>query len=205
MDDVCGRRELRHPWCRRCQGIRAYARSGLTLEEGPFFKSNVYLWLPEVSPRQTLFQARYGSRVEEFSNRSHYYTSLVGSHDDIASTKHSIRDIGFHPEVFKRAKNQTKAKGVDIAITRDLLVHAFRGNYDVAVIVAGDADYVPVMAELKRLGVLVHVWFFRHPAAGDVDAVWQEADKFFDITDTFCQRWRDYLLGQRSDSKSPES
>ena len=44
-----------------------------------------------------------------------------------------------------------RAKGVDIALTKDLLSHAFLDNYDAVVLVAGDGDYVPVVEELKRL------------------------------------------------------
>src|SRR4051794_12186407 len=44
------------------------------------------------------------------------------------------------------------AKGVDISLTKDMLVQAFLGNYDIAVLVAADGDYLPVVEEVKRLG-----------------------------------------------------
>ena len=45
------------------------------------------------------------------------------------------------------AKPAAKAKGVDIALTTDMLSNAFLGNYDVAVLVAGDGDYVPLVEQ----------------------------------------------------------
>jgi uncharacterized LabA/DUF88 family protein len=187
--------------------IRAAAvadAEGIKLEEGRFYIPNVFMWLPGRSPQQASFQAAFGRQLEHFSVRSHYYTSLVGSHEDIAEVRRQIREVGFHPEVFKRVKNQPKAKGVDITITRDLLAHAFRGNYEIAVLVAGDADYVPVMQELKRVGVMVYVWFFRHPAAGNVEAVREECDKFFNLTPLFCRCWRKHLARQRDSALNGE-
>ena len=43
-----------------------------------------------------------------------------------------------------------------------MLSHAFRDNYEVAVLVAGDGDYVPVVQEVQRLGKIVFVWFFEN-------------------------------------------
>ena len=40
----------------------------------------------------------------------------------------------FPPEVFKRKREGEKAKGVDIALSKDLLSHAYLDNYDVAVL-----------------------------------------------------------------------
>jgi len=41
-----------------------------------------------------------------------------------------------------------------------MLSHAFLNNYDVATLIAGDADYVPLVEEVKRLGKVVYVLFF---------------------------------------------
>jgi uncharacterized LabA/DUF88 family protein len=62
--------------------------------------------------------------------------------------------------VFKKDKQGRKTKGVDITLTRDMLSHAFRGNYDVARLIAGDGDYLPLIEEVKRLGKRVQVCFF---------------------------------------------
>ena len=73
------------------------------------------------------------------------------------AVREQIRHLGFTPLVFKKNRRDDKAKGVDVTLTRDLLVHAFLDNYDVAVIVAGDGDQVPVVEGLKRLGKVVYL------------------------------------------------
>jgi uncharacterized LabA/DUF88 family protein len=81
----------------------------------------------------------------------------VGDDPTLDSVRKQISGLGFNPVVFKRDSDQKKAKGVDIALTKDMLSHAFRDNYQIAVLVAGDGDYVPLVEEVKRLGKLVDV------------------------------------------------
>lgn len=40
-----------------------------------------------------------------------------------------------------------------------MLSHAFRGNYEIARLFAGDGDYIPLIEEVKRLGKRVEVCF----------------------------------------------
>ncbi len=51
-------------------------------------------------------------------------------------------------------------KGVDIQLTTDLLTHSFKNNYDVAVLIAGDSDYVGALQAVKDNGKNVEVALF---------------------------------------------
>ncbi len=51
-------------------------------------------------------------------------------------------------------------KGVDIQLTTDLLTHSFKNNYDVAILVAGDTDYVGALQAVKDNGKNVEVALF---------------------------------------------
>ena len=51
-------------------------------------------------------------------------------------------------------------KGVDIQLTTDLLTHSFKNNYDVAVLVAGDNDFVGAIQAVKDNGKNVEVALF---------------------------------------------
>ncbi len=139
-----------------------YAKSvGLTLSEGPHFKRDIFLWLPERTPLDViLYERKYGS--ESVPVRSYYYTSVVGDSVKLDATKTALWELGFHPEVFKKDKKDEKAKGVDIALAKDFLGNAFRDNYDVAFLFSGDGDYVPLVEEVKRLGKIVCVVFFQN-------------------------------------------
>jgi uncharacterized LabA/DUF88 family protein len=51
-------------------------------------------------------------------------------------------------------------KGVDIQLATDLLTHSFKNNYDIAILVAGDSDYVGALQAVKDNGKNVEVALF---------------------------------------------
>ena len=85
--------------------------------------------------------------IEPTATRAYYYTSVVGDEQRIKSVEQSLWENGFQAKVFKKQNKQTKSKGVDIALATDFLSNAFLNNYDVAVLIAGDADYIPMETE----------------------------------------------------------
>ena len=127
------------------------------------------------------------------STRSFYYTSVLGDDQRVQDVKEKLRKLAFSPEIFKKSKD--KAKGVDIALSKDLLVNAFFNHYDVAVLIAGDGDYVPLVEELKRLGKVVYLVFFKR--TGLSQDLWMAADSFFEMEPFFIDCWK-------KESKGPE-
>jgi uncharacterized LabA/DUF88 family protein len=90
--------------------------------------------------------------------------------------------------VFKRDAQTKRSKGVDIALAKDFLCNAFFNNYDVAVLYAGDGDYVPIVNEVKRMGKVVYVAFFYE--AGLSPALRLASDEYFPLDEFFCKQWR---------------
>jgi uncharacterized LabA/DUF88 family protein len=168
--------------------IRAqeFAREhGIELPEDDYFKRDVFIWshrhaLDCVVPEPPNLDGR--------AVRAHYYTSLQADVNGIEEVRESLRRIGFEPEVFKREKGG-RSKGVDIALARDVLAHAFQGHYDAAVLVAGDGDYVPLVEEVKAQGKRVYVAFFSTERWGLSRRLRREADDFFSIDMYFRDSW----------------
>ena len=52
-------------------------------------------------------------------------------------------------------RRRLRQKGVDTLIAVDMLVGAFTKLFQIAVLVTGDADFVPVLNEVRRRGVMV--------------------------------------------------
>lgn len=75
-------------------------------------------------------------------------------------------------------QKKLRQKGVDTLLAVDMLVGAFSGVFDIAVLVARDADFVPVVDEVKRRGVMVAV---AAPSDGLADDLRRVADRFIDI------------------------
>jgi hypothetical protein len=110
----------------------------LPLREGTHFMRDCFVWLPGVMASQALFQE--ATPIQDQAVRAYYYTSLVADEAKRTSVREAIWNLGFTPQVFKKDRGQSKSKGVDITLTKDVLSHAFMSNYDVAVLVAGDAN-----------------------------------------------------------------
>ena len=100
--------------------------------------------------------------------------------------KHRIWQLQFSQYVFKK-ESQKKSTGVDISLTNDMLTHAFLGHYEVAVLVTGDQDYIPVIEQVKRFGKLVRLCFFADHVPLKLKL---SCDWFYDITSDFISLWK---------------
>ena len=90
--------------------------------------------------------------------RSHYYTAVQGDHPSIEEAARELKSAGIAaPRVFKKVKG-SRSKRVDITLATEMLVHATRRNYDIAVLIAGDEDYVPLIEAVQAEGRGVHLW-----------------------------------------------
>ena len=102
--------------------------------------------------------------------------------------------MGFDPQVFKKNARTTKSKGVDVTLTKDVLSHAFLNNYDQAVLIAGDGDFVPLLEEVKRVGRNIYVAFFgeEHGLARELRLA---ADRYYDFTRLFLDNLAAHIKG----------
>lgn len=55
----------------------------------------------------------------------------------------------------KRPDNHKTEKGVDVKIAIDLLVNAFKDNYDIAILISNDADFIPAIEEVQKIDKMV--------------------------------------------------
>ncbi len=116
--------------------------------------------------------------------RAHYYGSIpiVGEEQIESQNKfhHFLEYNGFRTVIMPlRRRPGTNPdgtprdiyieKGVDTALVTDMLQLGYEGAYDLAILVAGDADYVRTIQAVERRGIKVHVAFFDPPLiAGDL-------------------------------------
>ena len=166
-----------------------YAKArGIKLTRGDYYEPDTFLWFPGADP--LMFTS--GTQELELrlrAIRASYYTSVVGDMRKLERVREQLWDLNFHPEVFKKPKG-TQAKGVDITITRDMLMHGYQDNYDVAVLIAGDGDYVPLIEELKRRGKVVSVAFFSEKKYGLNNELKLAADSFGSLGPHFEETWK---------------
>jgi uncharacterized LabA/DUF88 family protein len=90
--------------------------------------------------------------------RHYYFTSVQGDDAKLDEVETWLKGKRIEaPRVFKRDKNRG-SKRVDISLTTEMLTHAHRKHFDVAILIAGDADYIPLVRAVQREGARVHLW-----------------------------------------------
>ncbi len=91
--------------------------------------------------------------------RNYWFASYQGNEDIKDGMYEILRRHQFEPILFKKHRDK-KEKGVDIELTKEMLVNAFNNNYNVAILFAGDEDYVNLVQEVKRYGTIIIGSFF---------------------------------------------
>lgn len=124
--------------------------TGRPLEPQTRLRPDTYLWNPMLS--------NLGVVANGGILRTHYYTAVQGDHPTIDEVARELKALSVDaPRVFKKARG-ARSKRVDITLATEMLLHAARKHYDIAVLVAGDEDYVPLVQAVQSEGCGVHVW-----------------------------------------------
>lgn len=85
-------------------------------------------------------------------------------------------------------------KGIDVQLATDMLTHSFKNNYDVAILVAGDNDFVGAVQAIKDNGKHVEIALFGRE--GTSRQLRQVADKVLSINARFLQDcWKQTTRG----------
>ena len=136
--------------------------------------SNMYHSLKNYFRRADLDIGRFSGRLLDKRRlvRVYYYNAKVGQKeeperykdqqkffDGIAAIPYTELRLG--RLVYNNWPNSPPyEKGVDIQLATDMITHSFKDNYDVAILVAGDSDYVGALQAVKDNGKNVEVALF---------------------------------------------
>jgi uncharacterized LabA/DUF88 family protein len=164
---------------------------GSELIAGRFWQPGTYVWLPRTIVDDVLvFTVGWG--MHQRPKRAMYYTTAGGDQESRDTIHDRLQQLGFAPMVFPYIKKTGRSKGVDIALTRDMLSHAYKDNYDVAVLITGDADFLPLVDEVQRQGKAVVLGFFG--VANGLDVKLRRAvDYYVNLDQTFLTYWAHYV------------
>ncbi len=81
-------------------------------------------------------------------------------------------------------------KGTDVQLATDMITHSYKGNYDVAILVAGDNDFAGAVQAVKDNGKHVEVALFGRQ--GTSQELRSAADMVIDINARFLKDcWKD--------------
>lgn len=131
--------------------------------------------------------------------RTYYYNSIVDPekeperHQQQERFIDSIQSLPYFELRFGRLvyfdwpRQAPIEKGVDVKLATDMIVHAFRGSYDTAILVSADTDYAAALQAVKDQGKHVEVVLFGRDK-GTSQHLREVSDRIQEIT-------RGYLRG----------
>jgi len=152
------------------------------------WRRDVFLWVPQHEATRSILGNwwREGTGPQR-ATRAYFYTSMNTGEPEWTDTRLALRALGFEPRLFPRRQGRSKA--VDIALTTDVLTLAYEDAYEVAVLFAGDGDYVPLVEAVKRSGRHVVVAFFSTDGLSPDLRI--AADEFVDLSELVPRLWRE--------------
>ena len=101
---------------------------------------------------------------------------------DIALAFHDyIRHNGFELKL-RDSTNEVTQKEVDVALAVDMLQQAYDDNYDIAILISGDRDFVPAIEKIKARGKRVEVASFNKALS---HSLLKKADTSYNLDEMF--------------------
>ena len=113
--------------------------------------------------------------------RAYFYEAIYPNDDSKRSFHNALKAQGFHVET--RPIVNSKEKGIDVMLATELLTHAFKDNFDIAVIVSGDQDYIIALKEVKREGKKIVLACFKNSFSNVIKEIADEAIFIDDIAE----------------------
>ena len=153
---------------------------------------------PLVNPHSLLINAVHHDIIQDWCSkpfgkpgvvlaRVTYYDGIPDNEADVSDNLKDYwsqvelledTDLGFGSVRGGTKKKPKRQKGVDTLIAVDMLVGAFNQLFPIAILAAGDSDFVPVVTEVRRRGAMVAVLAEEGSLA---DALRRAADRFVPI------------------------
>ena len=110
-----------------------------------------------------------------------YFSSAVGGDDEIHAIRVAIRQLGFEPTVIHELKAHQKRRsdsletqaliekpnGCDISLATRMVADAAANLFDACCLFSSDADFLPAVEAVRRMGKVVMVAGYKS-AAGRV-------------------------------------
>ena len=136
--------------------------------------SNLYHSLKNFFKRTDIDMGKFGHKLLEKRRliRIYYYNARVGRKEEPERYKNQqtfLDGVSAIPYTELRLgrlvynnwpHTPPYEKGVDIQLATDMITHSYKNNYDVAVLVAGDNDFVGALQAVKDNGKNVEVALF---------------------------------------------
>ena len=145
-------------------------RKSVEAAEARTFKLDLYSLAKQLTGSRELMAAyvfdarRFG--MEDYAVPFHNLLKHLGFRMVIRESRDRLEQMG------------REQKEVDVAMACEMVVHALRDHYDVAVVVSGDRDFIPAIQHVQAAGKRVEVAAFEGSVSQEMR---KAADRFYEL------------------------
>ncbi len=107
-----------------------------------------------------------GRKVPNTTKQKKFFKMLMKLGIEVITTPLKKREIKCEKCNHKELINIEK--GVDASLSTDLLWFAFQNAYDKAILLSGDADFLPAVKRVRLLGKNIELWAFKNSLAPEL-------------------------------------
>jgi len=120
----------------------------------------------------------YNCPVDQYSNPASYreqakFFAILRKTDDLELRLGRLQ---------RRLDGRTIEKGIDVKLAVDILTKAYKNQYDVAILISGDADFSQVVQEVKDMAKHVELAVFPNQRCFHLRTV---ADRILELNEEF--------------------
>ncbi len=141
--------------------------------------------------------------LADYVSRSVYACSCTGDDNKAHQMRVEVRECGFEPIVIRERKQlkaqragalkqhglMEKAKGCDIALATRMVADAAAELYDHCLLFTSDADFLPAVEAVRRMGKIVWVFGYRAALPKRSEYLYVP-DRFIDLGEFIKQVWQ---------------
>jgi len=77
----------------------------------------------------------------------------------------------YYGRLERRPDGHKSEKGVDVKLAIDLIINSYQNNFDIAVLVSNDADFIPAIKEIQKQGKKVYNVSFKNTKSYNLNKV----------------------------------
>ena len=165
--------------------------------------------------------------LADYVSRAVYACSCTGDDDKAHQMRVELRKFDFEPIVIRERKQlkaqragalkqhglMEKAKGCDIALATRMVADAAADLYDHCLLFTSDADFLPAVEAVRRMGKIVWVFGY-HAALPKRSEYLYVPDRFIDLGEFIQRVWQSYFeeiknalgqLGEQGPFSAPDA
>ncbi|MDR3282354.1 MAG: NYN domain-containing protein [Candidatus Methanoplasma sp.] len=113
---------------------------------------------------------------------AYVFDACCGEDSRLRRMRRVTGNPGFRPVMLRYNPNKSEQKGVDMAMGLKMFDEASKDRFDTAVVVSGDADFIPAMEYVQAAGKMVETAAFSWSANDDI----RSASDAYTVLDDLC-------------------